>query len=250
MSDGEGGLDGAGAGGGRSVADIVFSAAVLLGIFAIPLVLLLVIMRPPSGGLKGLIEQLPERSARRAIIEMGPGVVPRLIPLVYKADNPDAKQLAIINIIFKLQHQDDLPIFVRRAYFAKALDESNAESRLFGLRGLMTIGPPRPLPRIADLLDDHRQATVHGSPGLPYAIRRKTGLVPGVVSDAAADILAAEFRLAFREAATDMMIPPTRNTASLRPELKKLRIKKIKEHIAKLTGGKPPRAPEGPPAGL
>ena len=212
-------------------------AGILLGM--IPLVAFLLIMRTRSGPVSSLVEELPDSKVKQRLLAMGPRVVPRLVPHVYKAEHPDEKQLEIIDIIFKLGQQDQLPIFVRRAYFASAVEAPEAETRLFGLRGLVVMGPPFRLESIAVLLDDDREAVAHGSPGLIAAKRRSVPDRKGIVQMEAADFLVVVVGIDPRPPRKEPYTGAPDTTRFLSPEERSKRYRRLKEIVAKFRSGAP-----------
>jgi len=226
--------------GGTVVRTIVAGIAVI-----IPVLLLIWIFRYRQSGLPRIVNDLPDPAAEARLLEMGPAVAGKLSPFVYKAEKPDARQLAIIRVIVKLGKQDNLPIFVRRAYYADLLKKEGAADRLLGLRGIKTLGPPWPLRDMSVLLDDHREAKVHQAPALIARRRRELGDVAGVVRFEAADMLGAALGVVMQSPNKEDRITPKHETGWLTPELQERRIKMIKEKLARTgaASGSPSRRP-------
>ena len=216
----------------------------------IPFVILAVVLRGGSSDVDDLIRRLPDPAAKEKLTEMGPAVARQLIPHVYRAENPDERQLAIIGVIFSLDRQDNLPIFVRRAHWLAKLKSQSAEDRLRAIRAIRTLGGKWPIRDMVALLDDTREAVVHAAPGVIRRMRSQYSMRPGVVRDEAADMFCESFKIAIVPKGQEEPITSRVPTRDLPEEYRKLRIQKIREKIAALEArhGKPGGADEAPEA--
>ncbi len=218
--------------------DVALRIVLGLGLGAIPLVLILLIYMSRHNSADDLVDQLPSESAREQLLKRGSRLVPQLVRRVYDKIKFDERDIAIIGIVVGMGYQDQLPIPARRAFFASLLDKPDAESRLVGIRGTSTIGPPFPVRKLADLLEDERTAEVHGGPGLPKAQRKRIPQRAGVIANEAADMLGSLLAVVFTDSSGRVITPET-PTAQLIPEARAARIKHIRDALEKKLGGGP-----------
>jgi hypothetical protein len=236
-----------GAPGGR--VDVLMKVMLGLALGAIPFALIVVVRAAGSWGGDSLVERLPDPEAKARLMAKGPSIVPLLVGKVYKCEKPGPRELAMMDVIAEMDHIDQLPIFVRRAYFAEQIRLEAAEKRLYGVRGLANVGPPYPmetLDGLGALLDDTRAATVEAAPGAPLAVRKGLGQAEGIVAEEAADFLGATLSVVLEDPGSGARVTPETPTAKLSPEMRKLRVEKIREAIARAKAGLKP--PPGPPA--
>ena len=233
----------------RGRADVLMRVLLGLALGAIPFTLIVVLRLAGSWSPESLVERLPDPEAKAKLVAKGPSIVPFLVGKVYNCEKPGPRELAIMDVIAEMGRIDQIPIFVRRAYFAEQTRLEAAEKRLYGVRGLVNVGPPHPietLDSLGALLDDTRAAKVEAAPGAPLAVRRELGLTDGIVAEEAADFLAATLSVVLEDPSMGMRVTPETPTAKLSAEMRKLRVEKIREAIARAKAGLKP--PPGPPA--